>query len=99
MIKCKECGNEFEPKNKKGVFCSNKCRQKDYRKSVNKILKQVRNNGISEKALIEIAKNATKNKPQAEKFKKEKYITNIPKEETKESKPYMNEAIRKKLGL
>lgn len=36
---CKECGKEFEPINKKGIFCSNKCRQKDYRKTVSKILK------------------------------------------------------------
>jgi endogenous inhibitor of DNA gyrase (YacG/DUF329 family) len=34
MKQCKECGVQFEPKNGKGVFCSKKCKQKDYRKSV-----------------------------------------------------------------
>lgn len=26
MKNCKQCGKEFEPKNPKGVFCSDKCR-------------------------------------------------------------------------
>ena len=42
MSKCKECGVEFKPKNKKAKFCSPKCRQKDYRKTTSEILKAAR---------------------------------------------------------
>ena len=38
MKQCKECGNDFEPKAKKQVFCSSVCKQKGYRKSVAKKL-------------------------------------------------------------
>lgn len=34
MKQCKECGIDFEPKNPKGTFCSDACRQKDYRKKI-----------------------------------------------------------------
>lgn len=46
MVKCKECETEFEPKNKKGVFCSDKCRQKDYRKSMAKLAKIARDSMV-----------------------------------------------------
>jgi len=42
MIKCKICETEFQPKNKKGVFCSAKCRQKDYRKRMSDFIKIAR---------------------------------------------------------
>jgi hypothetical protein len=42
MKKCIVCGNEFEPKNKKGVYCSQKCKQKDYRKQIAEIVKKGR---------------------------------------------------------
>jgi endogenous inhibitor of DNA gyrase (YacG/DUF329 family) len=43
MKKCKVCQTEFEPENAKGVFCSAKCRQKDYRRSVSEKLKAFKN--------------------------------------------------------
>lgn len=49
MVNCKECKVDFEPKNKKGVFCSNKCRQKDYRKSMAKLAKMARENWVTVK--------------------------------------------------
>lgn len=42
MKQCLECKAEFEPKNPKGVFCSTKCRQKDYRRKINQIVKASR---------------------------------------------------------
>lgn len=44
MKQCKECGNDFEPKNPKGVFCSTACRQKDYRKKIAENLRFLENN-------------------------------------------------------
>ena len=42
MKVCKECKVEFEPDNSKAIFCSAKCRQKDYRKSVAEKLKELK---------------------------------------------------------
>lgn len=42
MKKCKECNEAFEPKNPKGQFCSQSCRQKDYRKKIAELLKGAR---------------------------------------------------------
>ena len=51
MKKCLVCNAEFTPVNKKGVFCSKKCKQKDYRNNVAKLLKQARaNKDVPEKA-------------------------------------------------
>jgi hypothetical protein len=44
MQTCKECGAEFKAKNKKGAFCSNKCRQKDYRKNISVLIASARRN-------------------------------------------------------
>lgn len=40
--KCLVCGFEFEPKNKKGVYCSSVCRQKDYRRRLALIIENGR---------------------------------------------------------
>ena len=42
MKVCKECKIEFEPDNSKAMFCSAKCRQKDYRKSVAAKLRELK---------------------------------------------------------
>jgi hypothetical protein len=42
MKNCLVCGKEFEPKNNKGVYCSQKCKQKDYRKQVAGFIKKGR---------------------------------------------------------
>lgn len=42
MKECKQCGEEFEPKNPKGIFCTESCRQKDYRKRMGAIIKAAR---------------------------------------------------------
>ena len=62
MKNCIECGDEFEPKNPKGVFCGAACRQKDYRKRTAAFLKIARGkakasdleSGLTEQAKKEI---------------------------------------------
>lgn len=39
---CLVCSCEFEPKNKKGVYCSSVCRQKDYRRRLAPIIENGR---------------------------------------------------------
>jgi hypothetical protein len=45
MKVCKECSQEFKPKNTKAIFCSPQCRQKDYRKKVAILLTEARGSG------------------------------------------------------
>ena len=59
MKKCKECGVEFEPKNPKGIFCSNKCKQIDYRNSIKaklELLKKMQGEKVDNKEVVPPAK-------------------------------------------
>jgi len=90
MKQCLVCGVEFEPKNPKGVFCSNKCRQKEHRSRVNELLAEARKGKI-----VSVKIGKAKEQPKAE-IK----IESPPKKQPPtESRVYMNDAIRKKLGL
>lgn len=42
MGKCIICDSTFESSSKKQVFCSNSCRQKNYRIETQKLLKEIR---------------------------------------------------------
>ena len=63
MKVCKECGGEFEPGNTKAIFCSPKCKQKDYRKSVAEKIKELQE--FKKVQLVNLNKNTgeASNKP------------------------------------
>lgn len=46
MIACKECGDIFLPSGKKNIFCSNKCRTRDYRKRIAILAKEIKGGKI-----------------------------------------------------
>lgn len=52
MNKCLECGKDFKPKSKAAKFCSNKCRQSNYRKNLRELLKDLRSSKIVSSRVI-----------------------------------------------
>jgi len=84
MPNCLNCGNDFTPKNPKGKCCSDKCRVSWNRKN---------------KGVIFIGDT----KPDAEKIVEvsNKIVKAMEKKETGEpvKGAYMNDAIKKKLGI
>ncbi len=60
MKKCVECGEDFTPDNNKGKFCSPSCRQKDYRKRINEMLKIARGEASKKELLSGLTPKAKK---------------------------------------
>ena len=75
MKKCLECKKEFEPKSQLAAFCSNKCRQKAYRKNVSELLKEARNGKIvSAKVIKEDGQHKAEIKIELPEFKEKDII-------------------------
>jgi hypothetical protein len=51
MKKCNVCLSEFTPKNSKGNYCTNKCKQVDYRRRVAKLLLDARRVSVDKPTL------------------------------------------------
>lgn len=60
---CKECGKEFQPEHPKAIFCSPKCRQKDYRKKIAAKLEELKKLKESPPKIQDLTKPTNELKP------------------------------------
>lgn len=100
MKQCIQCGGSFEPKNPKGKFCSDACKQKHYRnrKEVERSTKKFSaEEPVVPKKQKEIGRFVSK----VIKVDKFGAVTSppLPIKKSVNRKPFMSDAIKKKLGL
>jgi len=55
MKECIICKKDFNPATKKQRFCSNSCRQKNYRKEINEMIAEIKQKKAKIKPIIDIS--------------------------------------------
>lgn len=105
MAICLNCEQEFTPKNRKGKCCSDKCRVAyNRKKKIQPLTGQEISRGIeySKKMINKIGTEPIKQiifTDAAGMGKIKEVLTSFTTKNVPERKPYMNDAIKKKLGL